>query len=857
MLFTTAVALNDPFGYDPHDLKLNELCANLSLSVLDSYSMAKLNLDQVVRADRETPDWLERELPTKRRYRKGRKLHWMTLIRGVLRSIKASITKKDVLLPLSAFTVWITFLLFLSWRVSRNNEFDSTCRWWCIYVPVESSTTAYVGLGVFLLIGFWLLDAYDRYWRGLQIWQSQIRSGLETIANNFAITCKQGLWHPRDRERIFAHLAALPYAAKLDFRGIRDTTEIKNILSTQDCTAMTESHFLSNHCFDVLYGYFHSAETRCKRDGENTLSFMMCSIERALWEVEFMSWGACLMIREHPLPPSFTLHLSVFTNIWLAILPLAHFQHYGFLSFLFLVPIGYSIITLLSLGRDLTNPFEAGEHDVPLDVLCNEIRDSIHSIYEASKNGPGELVQESEYRQSSFHPKFWKFEHLLESPAPKEPIDGKEGSSAPTLRRSVRHIVGYLPSVPWQAQLLATLWAVAAVFFSYGLSFAWEKERRDACKRWCSPIDVDASVLLETGFALFFILSFRASDAIQRYEDGAMLIFDIDMHLRALAVEIVQAFENECWHKFDKERIIAHMVQLPLVFRDALLGTETSLQEGILSDADRLKLTKSRSHTQHCLRVLETYLLTASATDPMNNAMKSDFQSPVLCSHTMLWRISQLRELIARVFGMKRFPVIRSYTRHQRLFTALWLILLPLGMVPDTGFYTILWAPLISYAVLGLEEIAVRLMDPFGLDSIDLPLKKMCKEAARRVLQAAHSVGWTCEYHLRDSDREKVTGDFGCGSEGTEFGPGDCIDPHDFENSKLLLPGTRQVIDTTSFYTHMLKSVPWWVMIGTVAWTILAVALSYVSRTKNTGRWWETTITIDGKVGSYVSIPGT
>jgi predicted membrane chloride channel (bestrophin family) len=53
------------------------------------------------------------------------------------------------------------------------------------------------------------------------------------------------------------------------------------------------------------------------------------------------------------------------------------------------------------------------------------------------------------------------------------------------------------------------------------------------------------------------------------------------------------------------------------------------------------------------------------------------------------------------------------------LSLGLWLAILPFALVQNSGWLTILWAPMISYGVVGMEEMAMELSDPFGyVDSI-------------------------------------------------------------------------------------------------------------------------------------------
>lgn len=52
---------------------------------------------------------------------------------------------------------------------------------------------------------------------------------------------------------------------------------------------------------------------------------------------------------------------------------------------------------------------------------------------------------------------------------------------------------------------------------------------------------------------------------------------------------------------------------------------------------------------------------------------------------------------------------------------------LPLALVNDFGWQTIVATLIIAYTMFGIEEIGVEIEDPFGVDSNDLPLEDFCR----------------------------------------------------------------------------------------------------------------------------------
>lgn len=61
MLFNIASMLNDPFGFDVHDIKLNRIYAVEALSLLDMHMNGAVNHEYLVDESHDTPAWLEDE----------------------------------------------------------------------------------------------------------------------------------------------------------------------------------------------------------------------------------------------------------------------------------------------------------------------------------------------------------------------------------------------------------------------------------------------------------------------------------------------------------------------------------------------------------------------------------------------------------------------------------------------------------------------------------------------------------------------------------------------------------------------------------------------------------------------------
>lgn len=86
-----------------------------------------------------------------------------------------------------------------------------------------------------------------------------------------------------------------------------------------------------------------------------------------------------------------------------------------------------------------------------------------------------------------------------------------------------------------------------------------------------------------------------------------------------------------------------------------------------------------------------------------------------------------------------RTPLPFAYVVHLRRALVIYCLTLPLAILKDFGTVTIPVAVLVSFILLGIEEIGVEIEDPFGFDDNDLPLEQFCATIANDLDGAVES----------------------------------------------------------------------------------------------------------------------
>ena len=89
-----------------------------------------------------------------------------------------------------------------------------------------------------------------------------------------------------------------------------------------------------------------------------------------------------------------------------------------------------------------------------------------------------------------------------------------------------------------------------------------------------------------------------------------------------------------------------------------------------------------------------------------------------------------LNSLIEGLTGCERItrtPIPLAYSIYLKRLILIYCLSLTFNFGQDLGFSTAIFVGLVSFLLLGVEEIANEIEMPFGKDSNDLPLDQICE----------------------------------------------------------------------------------------------------------------------------------
>ena len=116
--------------------------------------------------------------------------------------------------------------------------------------------------------------------------------------------------------------------------------------------------------------------------------------------------------------------------------------------------------------------------------------------------------------------------------------------------------------------------------------------------------------------------------------------------------------------------------------------------------------------------------------------LQQQYKKDLLNIHHLVAMQELLNKMINDLGGCERIlktPIPLAYAIHLKQLLLLYCLLLPFQLVSTLGLWTGAIVSLISFTLLGIEEIGIEIENPFGYDANDLPLDAICNTMLRNI----------------------------------------------------------------------------------------------------------------------------
>ncbi|MBD2188579.1 bestrophin family protein [Pseudanabaena mucicola] len=224
---------------------------------------------------------------------------------------------------------------------------------------------------------------------------------------------------------------------------------------------------------------------------------------------------------------------------------------------------------------------------------------------------------------------------------------------------------------------------------------------------------------------LGLLLVFRTNTAYERFWEGRKAWGSLVNTVRNLSRQILVAIsENEPCDRKNKIAAVkllpAFAIALKLHLRSQPLNAEL---EANLSPE---KFARLRSMNHPPLEIgfwISNYLQKQYRQEKLSHYQLVD----------MIQLLNQMVDVVGICERILKTPIPLAYSIHLKQLLLIYCLSLPFQMVDQLEWMTAPIVALISFTLLGIEEIGIQIEDPFGHDPNDLPLDNICNAMLRNI----------------------------------------------------------------------------------------------------------------------------
>lgn len=229
--------------------------------------------------------------------------------------------------------------------------------------------------------------------------------------------------------------------------------------------------------------------------------------------------------------------------------------------------------------------------------------------------------------------------------------------------------------------------------------------------------------ILIPNLVLGLLLVFRTNTAYERYWEGRKAWGNMVNSIRNLGRQILVSIDEQS----PREQKIATLhllaafaIACKLHLRHEPINAEL---EPLLSPYQYQKLQSMNHPPLEIMYWVSAYLQTVF--------QKGYIQIYQLDSLHVL--VNELVNAIGACERIQNTPIPLAYAIHLKQLLLIYCLSLPFQMVEQVTWLTPIVVALISFTLLGIEEIGIQIEDPFGNDSNDLPLDRICHNILRNL----------------------------------------------------------------------------------------------------------------------------
>jgi ion channel-forming bestrophin family protein len=224
---------------------------------------------------------------------------------------------------------------------------------------------------------------------------------------------------------------------------------------------------------------------------------------------------------------------------------------------------------------------------------------------------------------------------------------------------------------------------------------------------------------------LGLLLVFRTNTAYERFWEGRKAWGTLVNTVRNLSRQILVAIAEN--HPSDRQAKITAVKLLPafaIALKLHLRSQSVNAELEANLSAEQFEELQTINHPPLEIGFwISSYLQDQTKQDKLDRYQLND----------MIQLLNQMVDVVGICERILKTPIPLAYSIHLKQLLMIYCLSLPFQMVAQLEWMTGPIVALISFTLLGIEEIGIQIEDPFGHDANDLPLDNICNNMMRNI----------------------------------------------------------------------------------------------------------------------------
>lgn len=236
-----------------------------------------------------------------------------------------------------------------------------------------SSLVPSVVLG--LLLVFRTNTAYERFWEGRRVWGNIINASRNFMRQLWVVVSER---QPSDRahkQEAIALIVAFAYCVKHWLRQESpQTAQLQGLVSAEQLNQLRQS---KHPPLELAFWINDYLQRQYRRHRLNL--YQLTELVQFLNQlVDYL--GACERILSTPIPLAYSIHLKQLILLYCLALPFQLVGDLGWMTAPIVGIISFALMGIEAIGIEIENPFGTDPNDLPLDRLCEILRQNASEL---------------------------------------------------------------------------------------------------------------------------------------------------------------------------------------------------------------------------------------------------------------------------------------------------------------------------------------------------------------------------------------------------------------------------------------------------------------------------------------------